>query len=474
MSAVTFAVKDAYSVMNTLVRQATGQTDIVAVDTSSFVDCGNKLLASGTENVLKALSVLIGRTIIASRPYQGKFRLVVENSDSEFENRIRKISFYARDNQASGMYNTDVATNLGNGLSDTDGVGSQWVQNNPRCLEMNFFSQFAWDKETTVYEEQLKVAFTNERDFIDFINGAMIEVQNDIESTLEARNRMVVLNRIAANKLLVDSSAIGAECAVNMTAEFNKTYGTAYSTEDILTLHRTEFLEFFIARFKIDSDRMANRTAKYHDPVTFSEGSDPNKVYFSILRHTPKDMQRFIYFSPVFTQLKMVFAEIFNPQYLDLPNGEGIEYWQSFEKPGAIDITPALPDGDTSSEVKIDLVLGMLFDRDALRTHNQFTGMYSTPVNARHIYRNLFWHYKYGVINDMTENAILYYMADLSETFTGDGTEDDFILTGDVHEILKVTVNGEATTAYTYDSTTQTVTFTTAPANKAVIVVTYK
>lgn len=474
MSAVTFAVKDAYSVMNTLVRQATGQTDIVAVDTSSFVDCGNKLLASGTENVLNALSVLIGRTIIASRPYQGKFKLVVENSDSEFENRIRKISFYARDNQASGMYNTDVATNLGNGLSDTDGVGSQWVQNNPRCLEMNFFSQFAWDKETTVYEEQLKVAFTNERDFIDFINGAMIEVQNDIESTLEARNRMVVLNRIAANKLLVDSSAIGAECAVNMTSEFNKTYGTAYSTEDILTLHRTEFLEFFIARFKIDSDRMANRTAKYHDPVTISEGSDPNKVYFSILRHTPKDMQRFIYFSPVFTQLKMVFAEIFNPQYLDLPNGEGIEYWQSFEKPGSIDITPALPDGDTSSEVKIELVLGMLFDRDALRTHNQFTGMYSTPVNARHVYRNLFWHYKYGVINDMTENAILYYMADLSEKFTGDGTEDDFVLTGNVHEILKVTVNGEETTAYTYDSTTQTVTFTTAPANKAVIVVTYK
>jgi len=474
MSAVTFSVKDAYSVMNTLVRQATGQSDIVAVDTSSFVDCGNKLLASGTENVLNALSVLIGRTIIASRPYQGKFRLVVENSDSEFENRIRKISFYARDNQESGMYNTDVATNLGNGLNDESGVGSQWEQNTPRVLEMNFFSQFAWDKETTVYEEQLKVAFTNERDFIDFINGAMIEVQNDIESTLEARNRMVVLNRIAANKLLVDSSALGAECAVNMTSEFNKTYGTAYSTEDILTLHRTEFLEFFIARFKIDSDRMANRTAKYHDPATISEGTDPNKIYYSILRHTPKNMQRFIYFSPVFTQLKMVFAEIFNPQYLDLPNGEGIEYWQSFDKPGEIDITPALPDGETSSETKIDLVLGLLFDRDSLRVHNQFTGMYSTPVNARHIYRNLFWHYKYGVINDMTENAILYYMADLSEKFTGDGTEDDFVLTGDVHEILKVTVNGEATTAYTYDSTTQTVTFTSAPANKAVIVVTYK
>ena len=474
MSVPVFAVKDAYSVMNTLVRQATGQSDIVAVDTSSFVDCGNKLLTAGTENVLNALSVLIGKTIIASRPYQGKFRLVVENSDSEFENRLRKISFYARDNQASGMYNTDVYTNLGAGLDDESGAGSQWEQNPPKVLEMNFFSQFAWDKETTVYEEQLKVAFTDERSFIDFINGCMIEVMNDIESTLEARNRMVVLNRIAGNKLLVDSEKLGEECAVNMTTEFNKTYGTAYSTEDILTLHRTEFLEFFIAKFKIDSDRLANRTAKYHDPVTITEGEAPNQVTYSILRHTPKSMQRFMYYSPVFTQLKMVFAEIFNPQYLDLPNGEGIEYWQSFDKPGSIDITPALPDGDTSAEVVIDLVLGILFDRDAMRTHNQFNGMYSTNLNSRHLYRNLFWHYKYGVINDMTENCILYYMADLYEKFTGDGVEDDFTLLGDVHEILKVTVDGEVTTAYTYDSTSQTITFTEAPANKAVIVVTYK
>ena len=60
-----------------------------------------------------------------------------------------------------------------------------------------------------------------------------------------------------------------------------------------------------------------------------------------------------------------------------------------------------------------------------------------------------------------------------TETFTGDGSEDDFTLTGDVLRILNVTVGGTATTAYTYNAETQVITFTTAPANNAAIKVTY-
>lgn len=474
MPTVTFTVKDANAVLNSLVRQATGQNEIVAVDSSSFVDAGNLLLSAGTENILNALSVLIGKTIIASRPYTGKFKIFTENDSNAFENRVRKISFYARDNEPSGMFNTDIYTNLANGNDDESGAGSQWEQNLPRVCEMNFFSNFAWEKSTTVVEEQLKVAFTNERTFIDFINGALIEVQNDIESTIEARNRLVCLSRIGAQKLMVDKSMLGSECAINMTESFNTTYGTHYSTEELLTDHRVSFLEHFIATFKILSDRMENRTAKFHDPMTITEGEGASAVTYSVLRHTPKSKQKFIYYSPVFTQLKMVFAEIFNPQYLDLPNGEGVEYWQSFDNPSAVDITPALPNGETSEEVSIELVLGLLFDEEAIRTNNYFTGVYETPWNAKHVYKNIFYHFKYGVMQDMSENAILLYMADKQETFTGDGTEDDFVLTGDVTSILKVTVNGEETDAYTYTAETQTITFTTAPANKAKIVVTYK
>ena len=177
MPALTFQVKDAYAVMNDLVHQATGQDDIKVVDTSSFVDAGTKVLEAGYENLYNALGVLIGKTIIQSRPYTGKFKLVGAKTANAFENRIRKISYYARDNQPTGMFNTDVATNLGAGLDDEDGVGSQWEQNPAMPVERYFFSDFAWDKSHTQYLEQAKIAFQNEADFIAFINGIMVEVQ---------------------------------------------------------------------------------------------------------------------------------------------------------------------------------------------------------------------------------------------------------------------------------------------------------
>lgn len=409
MAVVTFEPKDAYAVMNSLVAQATGKTDITATDTSSFIDAGKAVLDTGYENVFNSLSVLIGRTIIASRPYTGKFKIIAKNETDGFDNRIRKISFYGRDNQASGMFNTDLNTNLGAGLSDTSGAGSMWEQNPALPVERYFYSSYTWDKSHTQYPEQVKLAFRSEDEFIRFINGVMVEVQNDIESTLEANNRMVVIDRIAGQKLLTDNGTLGSESAVNLTSEFNTEMGTTYTTKEILSEHLTEFLEFWVARIKIDSDRMTNRTVLYHDPLT----KTVDDVTYSVYRHTPKDRQRFVYYAPFFTKAKTrVMPEIFNPQYLDFNQGEGIDYWQSIKDPSAIDVTPALPDGATSSEVKLDLVIGMLFDEDAIMTNNKFTGMYTTPINARHVYTNLWWHYLYGVVQDYTENCILYYMAD--------------------------------------------------------------
>lgn len=411
MATVTFAPKDAHAVMNSLVHQATGQNDITVTDTSSFVNAGQIVLDTGVENVFNSLSVLIGRTIIASREYRGKFRLIARNVGDAFENRVRKISFYSRDNQASGMFNTDLYTNLAKGLDDDDGAGSMWEQNPAIPVEMNFFSDFVWDKSHTEYLEQIKIAFTNESDFINFVNGVMVEVQNDIESTLEARNRMVVLDRIAGQYYQAENGLIGTESSVNLTKAFNDEFGTSYTTDEIMNEHLTAFLEFYVARVKIDSDFLENRSTLYHDPLEKTIGND--KYY--VLRHTPKARQRFIYYSPFFTKAKArVLPEIFNAQYLgDInANGEGIDYWQSIKSPSEINVTPALPNGGEATAVNLKLVLGMLFDEEAIMTNNKFTGAYTTPVNARHVYVNTWWHYKYGVIQDYTENCIIYYMAD--------------------------------------------------------------
>lgn len=466
-----FYPQDVYPIMNSLVKQISGQDSLTVTDTTSFVSAGKSILDQGYENVMNALSVLVSRTIVAAKPYKGKFKLINKERDA-FDNRARKISFYSKLTQASGMFNTQLYTNVGAGLDDTSGAGSMWEQNPSIPVEKYFFSSYTYDFEHTEYISQLQIAFTSEASFLDFLNGMRTEIMNDMEQQKEAKNRVLVLDRIAGTKLLVDKGELGAECAVNLTAEFNAEHGTSYTTQDLLEDHTVAFLEFFLARIKNDSDMLTNRTALFHDPMTKTISG----VDYNVLRHSPKASQKLIYNSRIFNQIKLSLAEIFHPEMLELPNGEGVQYWQSVKDPYAVDIKPALPEGAPTSEVSMAIVIGMLFDTDALISNIRYDSMLATPINARHGFRNEFWHFLASSWNDYSENAIVYYMSDeTTEYFVGDGTEDDFQLKVTPNTVVSVTVNGISQTSGTdYTVSTDTVTFTTAPAKDAIIQIIYK
>ena len=80
--------------MNTLARQATGQTNIDVVDHSGFIDAGTTTLATGTENVLNSIYRTIAELRVQSRPYVGKFGLI-SSDENKFNTRKAKISYSA-------------------------------------------------------------------------------------------------------------------------------------------------------------------------------------------------------------------------------------------------------------------------------------------------------------------------------------------------------------------------------------------
>lgn len=422
----SFQVKDAYAIMNALARQATAQADISVVDHTSFIDAGTKTLATGTENVLNAIARTIARVIVASRPYKGKFSLIAA-SEEQYNTRKAKISFYAADNDASGAFNTDLYTNIADGQGDGDGTGSMWEQKLPKAVEVFFLSEAAWDKFYTTPLAQLQSAFNDEATFVAFMNGYMTEVENDIESTLESRNRALVADRIAGvyAQATAVTPTLGAECAVDMIEYFNEKCNTTYTRDEILSEHLTEFLELWTAKIKIDSDRLEERTAKYHDPMTIAATS--STPAYNVLRHTPKAKQKMFYYSELFTEAKArVLPEIFNPEYLDAKNGEAVTYWQSSKDADRMKIKckPAMPNGGTAPTVELDYVIGIIFDTDAIQSINQFVGAFTTPVNARHLYTNTFHHYKFGAVNDYSENSIIYYLGEGGED-TDEGDDDE-------------------------------------------------
>lgn len=421
----TLTPRDCHVLMNLLVKEATGQdAQIQVVDSSTFVSAGEQVLATGTENVLNSLSLVLGRTFMAVRPYKAKLAIINALNTDMYSSRMRKISFYSREAQASGDFNTQLFTNLAkdfdNGENGTDAVTgnpvstkSMWVQNPAVPLEMNFGGQSVWEDSTTIYEYQLKTAFRSEDEFAQFVAGIMTEKGNDIESQKEAFNRMTILNHIAGVYDLDTAAANGR--VVNLTAAFNARFGTAYTSAQLRSTYLKDFLAFFVATFKEQSRLMTYRSAKYH----WSPAKTVGGQSYVLLRHTPYDRQRVMLYQPLFTEAEaMVLPEIFRPEYLDINTQyEGVDYWQNFNAGAAIDVVPAIPNTagtaqTVGAEVELDYVVGMIYDADAIMIDYQLEAASTTPLEARKHYRNMWWSFSKNAISDFTENCVIFIMAD--------------------------------------------------------------
>lgn len=419
----TLTPQDAYAIMTALVRQATGQQNVAVTDTSSFVSAGETVMATGKENVLNSLSIVLNRTIVASRPYSRRLALMEETNEGAYSGRLRKISFYAKNPLPSGNYNTNLFTNLkdgfGHGANGGESTRSQWEQHQPMAVEMNFAGCSTWQDCITIYEDQLQIAFRSPEEFARFVEGYMTEHANDIEAQREAWNRMNLLNKIGA---VYDA---GGDQVINLTAAFNEKFSTNYTSEELRTTYLKDFLAFFVAEFKLASKYMTERGTHYHEDMekTVTE-TDPVsgeevQVTYNILRHTPYDRQRVYLYSPLFTEAEsLVLPEIFNPSYLDISTQyQEMTYWQGLENRAAVKVTPSVFNKNTGVQeagttADIPFLVGMITDVDGLMTNWQVETSRSTPVEARKGYRNVWTTFLRNNINDPTENCIIFTMED--------------------------------------------------------------
>lgn len=419
----TITPQDCHALMNSLAKQATGQSSIVVTDTSSFVSAGETVLATGMENVINSLSIICGRTYMAVRPYEARLRILNSINSGMYSNRLRKISYYSKDAKPSGYFNTDLTTNLGMGKTNgrnknADGeatsTASMWEQEPPIPLEMNFAGTSTWQDVQTLYEDQLKVAFLNETNFAQFLNGFLTEKSNDIESQKEAFNTMTLLNYIGG---IYDMSADMPGSVINLTKEFNDRFGTSYTSAELRSTYLKDFLAFFVATVKKTTKRMTERSTAYH----WSPEKKVNGVDYKLLRHTPFSEQRLVLYADLFTDAEsLVLPEIFNDKLLRLENYEAVTYWQSNDTDAdrpKVNITPAIPDKTTGqqkkgSAVSLDYVVGLLYDKDACMIDYQLDKALTTPVEARKGYRNIWYTFAKNSINDFTEKGILFIMKD--------------------------------------------------------------
>lgn len=405
-SSNVLGVQDAYALINAISAQSVGATGLTATDTSSFVKVAEAIMQTGLESTMNAIGYVLGRTIFSIRPYKSKLASL-ERDPERFGMITRKITYLMKGASKSNNWNTQIdSTQLEDGASV-----DPFVINAPKAVQLCIPGAETLQTDYTVFKDQLRLAFSNESEFIRFWETVALHVMNMIELQKESKGRVVLANFIAA-KVAMEAGQQGVR---DLVYDFNVAFGTSYTREQLLSTYASDFWKFVAATIKNDSELLSDMTAYHHEHLT---GYDP------IIRHTPKDRQKLVVYGPAFNAEKAyVFSTLFNPQYLDIATTEEVTHWQAKDYPASIDITPSILNTTTGeanaagAAVSIPYVLGVLFDEEALGIMPKFDSAGSI-YNPYGEYTNMVWHWLYKSYCDYTENGIVYVLGDLP---TADG-----------------------------------------------------
>ncbi len=93
---------------------------------------------------------------------------------------------------------------------------------------------------------------------------------------------------------------------------------------------------------------------------------------------------------------------------IDIPF-KTVPFWQSLNTPSGINVKPA--SGGTGASITQSLVMGILYDREAMGTYKKKYRTSTTPVNSAGLYYNVYYHMITMYFNDLSENAVVFLLA---------------------------------------------------------------
>lgn len=380
---------DSATILNDIVSQATGKTDITSVSTADFVSVANTAIGISTDQLLDAITQTLSRTIFSIRPYSRKFKGLYMDT-FRFGNHTRKL------NIADSDWDKDMRYDLINGNS----VDDQIVRK-PTVLQTNFYGQNIFSKQITIFKDQLNVALSNEDEFQRFIIMVMTNASDLIEQAHESTARMTLANFIGG-KVKGD-----ADNVIHLVTKYNGVAGTTLTSDTVKQPENfVPFMKWASGYIKTVSDWMTERTLKFHINVTGKE----------ISRHTPYSKQKLYLYSEELNNIDAtVMSSIFNDQYLKMADHEKVGFWQSIDNPDGINVKASYmnAEGSVVSDTEgtaTSNIFGVLFDEEAvgITTYGEWSA--PSPFNARGGYSNIFWHFNDRYFNDFTENGVVFLL----------------------------------------------------------------
>ena len=386
MSVNTMSFEDASAILNNIRKQVTGETNTIApVTTADFVSVATTVLQAGYDPVLNAITQMVSRTIFSTRPYNRKFG-GIKMDQEQWGAIVRKLSIADKD------FDKDVRFELVDGQSE-----DMYVVNKPNLLQTNFYGQNVYEKNYTIFKDQLDNAFSGPSEFGRFMAMVVQNVSDMIEQAHESIARMTIAN-------FIGGKVAASNGVIHLITEYNADTGSSVTATTVFApANFGDFCKWMFARLATLTSLMTERSQEFQINVVGKE----------INRHTPYDMQKVYIYAPIMNALKArVLADTFHPEFIDYSDIESVNFWQNIDDPMSLDVVPTYMDTDgtlvTAAEQNIsEALVGVIFDRDALgfTTVNEWSA--TTPLNAKGGYWNTFHHFTERWYNDFTEKGIV-------------------------------------------------------------------
>ena len=386
MSVNTMNFEQAAAVLNNIRKQVTGETAAAPVNTSQFISIGTTILQAGYEPTLSAITQMIAKTIFSIRPYNRKFG-GIKMDEQQWGAIVRKLA----------IVDTDWETDTHYDLIDGTSLDHYVIKKSP-VLQLNFYGQNVFERHMTIYTNQLDSAFADPSSFGRFMAMLTQNIMDMIEQNHESIARMTIGNFIGA-KVSQNNGVI------HLLTEYNAETGitpalTATTVYD--PQYFGDFCKWMFARIATLTSLMTERSQEFQINVTGK----------AINRHTPFEMQKVYIYAPLMNEMKSrVLSATFHPEFIDYADVEAVNFWQSIQSPMRLNVTPVYlkADGtyDTAAAQNITNLVGVIFDRDALGYTMVNERAAVTPLNAKGLYFNQYWHETSRWYNDQSEKGIV-------------------------------------------------------------------
>lgn len=384
-------VTQLHELVNTTMQEVLGESAVVNENLTNVVDLGKEIInTDNLDHYVKKLVNHIGKVVFVNRVYNGSAPSVLMDS-WEFGSILEKISADMPEAQENDTWN------LVDGQSYDDDIFYQ-----PKVSAKFFNSRITFEIPMSFTERQVKESFSNATQLNGFISMLVTSVENAMTVKLDSLV-MRTINNMIAETILADltteegtlDTTAGTVKAVNLLADYNTRYGGALTKDEAVT--DPDFIKYASYVIGLYTDRISKIS------TLFNVGGKA--------RFTPANQLHLVLLSE-FAKASTVFLEsdTFNDSNVKLPNFETVPYWQGsgegygFAETSSIDVTT------DSGTVKMDGIVGVMFDRQAIGISN-LDRRVTSNYNAKAEFYTNYYKFDAGYYNDLNENFVVFFVA---------------------------------------------------------------